>query len=141
VCVYLGAITAGLAAGTLAPAMADRIEILLWPVLGLLLYATFTQVPLTHLPGAFRDVRFIGAVLTGSFLLVPLLVAALLPLVPAEPHLHAPRRRRHTAGTGRHADQPARAVWPAAGPAPDLHGPHVRRDSRRRQIWLACSSP
>lgn len=85
VLVYLGAIVAGLATGTLAPALAGRLEIFLWPVLGLLLYATFTQVPLTHLPDAFRDVRFIGAVLTGNFVVVPLLVAVLLPLVPAEP--------------------------------------------------------
>jgi ACR3 family arsenite efflux pump ArsB len=57
----------------------------LWPVLGVLLYATFAQVPLTHLPDAFRDLKFIGAVLGGNFVLVPLLVAALLPLLPAEP--------------------------------------------------------
>jgi arsenite transporter len=83
--VYLGAIMAGLFTGTLAPALAGRLEVLLWPLLGLLLYVTFTQVPLTHLPDAFRDVRFIGAVLTGNFVFVPLLVAVLLPLVPAEP--------------------------------------------------------
>lgn len=83
--VHLGAIVAGLATGALAPALAGAVEILLWPVLGLLLYATFTQVPLTHLSDAFRDVRFIGAVLTGNFVFVPLLVAVLLPLVPADP--------------------------------------------------------
>jgi arsenite transporter len=83
--VYLGAIVAGLATGTLAPALAGHTEILLWPVLGVLLYATFTQVPLTHLPDAFRDMRFVGAVLAGNFVFVPLLVAALLPLVSDEP--------------------------------------------------------
>jgi arsenite transporter len=83
--VYLGAIVAGLATGTLAPALAGHTEILLWPVLGVLLYATFTQVPLTHLPDAFRDMRFVGAVLAGNFFFVPLLVAALLPLVSDEP--------------------------------------------------------
>lgn len=83
--VYLAAITAGLAVGTWWPAAGSVFEPWLWPVLGVLLYATFTQVPLTHLPDAFRDVKFIAAVLGGNFVLVPLLVAALLVLLPAEP--------------------------------------------------------
>ncbi len=83
--VYLGGIVAGLTTGTLAPAVSSQAEILLWPVLGVLLYATFTQVPLTHLSDAFRDVRFTGAVLAGNFVIVPVVVAILLPLVPAEP--------------------------------------------------------
>lgn len=83
--IYAGSIGAGLATGTLAPAVGAALEIFLWPLLGLLLYATFTQVPLTHLSTAFRDARFIRAVLGGNFVLVPLLVAALLPLAPAEP--------------------------------------------------------
>jgi ACR3 family arsenite transporter len=83
--VYLGAITAGLTVGTLWPAQASAFEPWLWPVLGVLLYATFTQVPLTHLPDALRDVRFMGAVLAGNFLVVPLLVAVLLTLLPAAP--------------------------------------------------------
>ena len=75
----------GLAVGTVAPALGRLLEPLLWPVPGTLLYVTFTQVPLTHVPDAFRDVRFMGAVLTGNFVLVPLLVAALLPLLPDGP--------------------------------------------------------
>jgi arsenite transporter len=82
---YLVAILAGLAAGAAAPALSPLLEAVLWPALGLLLYTTFTQVPLTHLPEAFRDRRFMGAVLAGNFLIVPLAVWALLALAPPDP--------------------------------------------------------
>ena len=82
---YLAAIATGLALGASAPAVAPVFEAVLWPVLGALLYATFTQVPLVHLEAALRDGRFVAAVLGGNFLAAPLLVAALLPLVPDDP--------------------------------------------------------
>lgn len=83
--VYLAAIVAGLTVGTAAPAFAPFLETALWPALGLLLYATFTQVPLTGLSGAFRDRRFFGAVLVGNFVLIPVLVSGLLLVVPDDP--------------------------------------------------------
>ena len=82
---YLAAIVAGLSLGTSAPALTPAFETVLWPVLGLLLYTTFTQVPLVHVSRALRDRRFMAAVLAGNFVLVPLLVAALLALAPADP--------------------------------------------------------
>jgi len=83
--VYVSAILIGLVVGTAAPTFGPAFEAASWPALGVLLYTTFAQVPLIHLPHAFRDVRFMGAVLAGNFVLVPLVVAALLPLVPDEP--------------------------------------------------------
>ncbi|MFN4282314.1 MAG: arsenic resistance protein [Alphaproteobacteria bacterium] len=83
--IYLAAILVGLALGSIAPGMSDPFEALLWPALGFLLYATFTQVPLTHLPDAFRDRRFMGAVLIGNFLLVPFLVWGLFVFLPDDP--------------------------------------------------------
>lgn len=62
-------------------------ESLLWPVLVMLLYATFIQVPLLHLREALRDYRFLLAIVVGNFLVLPLLVAALLPMLPADPAL------------------------------------------------------
>lgn len=82
---YLVATAAGLGAGTSAPALVGPAEALLWPVLACLLLATFTQVPLTHVADGVRDLRLLGALLFGNFVLVPLLVAALWPLVPADP--------------------------------------------------------
>ncbi|WP_072393921.1 bile acid:sodium symporter [Hyphomicrobium sp. CS1GBMeth3] len=80
--VYLAAIVVGLVLGSVAPGLAPILDGLLWPSLAALLYVTFTQVPLAHLPAAFRDLRFITAVLGGNFLLLPVLVWGLLALVP-----------------------------------------------------------
>ncbi len=82
---YLAAIGAGLSAGAAAPEAASTLDTLLWPTLAVLLYATFTQVPLTHIAAAFRDGRFMGAQLFGNFIVVPLVVWALLLAVPDEP--------------------------------------------------------
>src|SRR5699024_10056293 len=82
---YLTAILLGLLLGGTAPGLGPALELLLWPSLGLLLYVTFIQVPLNHLPDSLRDLRFITAVLLANFILVPLLVLALLPLVPDHP--------------------------------------------------------
>ena len=76
--IYLAAISFGLGLGVVVPGVAPLLDTLLWPVLALLLFATFVQVPLWHLPAAFRDHRFIAAVLIGNFLLVPLLVALMI---------------------------------------------------------------
>jgi arsenite transporter len=82
---YLTAVLAGLALGGAAADLAAPLEALLWPVLGLLLYATFTQVPLGRLPEAFREGRFMAALLLGNFVLLPPVVAALAALLPDQP--------------------------------------------------------
>ena len=82
--VYLAAIAAGLATGALLPAAGPVFGALLWPVLAALLYATFVQVPLLHLREAFADRRFMAAVLTGNFVLVPLVVWGMVQWLPDE---------------------------------------------------------
>jgi len=62
-------------------------EALLWPLLVLLLYATFVQVPLLHLSAAFRDHRFSAAMLLGNFVVLPALVWAMLQWLPDDPAL------------------------------------------------------
>ena len=57
-------------------------EAAIYPVLGALLYATFLQVPFADFTAAFRDVRFLTAVLVVNFVAVPLVVAALVLLLP-----------------------------------------------------------
>ncbi|WP_302141370.1 arsenic resistance protein [Halomonas alkalicola] len=84
--VYLVAILAGLGLGLASPSVTGSLDRLLWPLLGLLHYATFTQVPLTRLSLAFRDWRFLGALLTGNFVIIPLMLGVMawwLPLAPA----------------------------------------------------------
>jgi ACR3 family arsenite efflux pump ArsB len=85
--IYLAAIAAGLVLGSARPALGPAFESLLWPVLAALLYATFVQVPLLHVRDAFRDRRFVLAVLIGNFVLVPLAVWATLPWLPDDPAL------------------------------------------------------
>lgn len=80
-------ILAGLLLGGHFPELAPLFESLLWPVLAVLLYATFVQVPLLHVREAFRDRRFLLANLAGNFLLIPLLLWLTLPLLPADPAL------------------------------------------------------
>lgn len=85
--IYLSALLLGLVAGSRWSALAPGFEMLLWPILAFLLCATFVQVPLLHLRLAFRDLRFTAAMLTGNFIALPLLVWALIQLLPADPAL------------------------------------------------------
>lgn len=85
VLVFLTAIGFGLMAGTHNPAWVAPLETMLWPVLGLLLYTTFTQVPLVHLGDAFSDSDFLKAAVIGNFLLIPLVAWGLTSLAPDEP--------------------------------------------------------
>ena len=83
--VYLVAIIIGLAIGSVAPGLAPTFELLLWPGLALLLYATFTQVRLDQLPAAFKDGAFNSSALIGNFVVLPVLVWGVLLLVPDDP--------------------------------------------------------
>lgn len=85
--VYLVAILIGLGFGAALPGVAIRLEPLLWPLLALLLFATFSQVALLRLTAAFRDLRFVATAMAGNFLLLPLLVWGMLALMPADPAL------------------------------------------------------
>lgn len=85
--IYLAAIGVGLLLGSVAPGIAPGFEALLWPVLAALLYTTFVQVPLLHVRDAFRDRRFLLAILLGNFVLIPLLVWLALQLLPDDPAL------------------------------------------------------
>ncbi|MFC3983495.1 arsenic resistance protein [Streptosporangium jomthongense] len=74
---YLVAIAAGAFAGLAAPRIAPALERAINPVLALLLFATFLAVPMAEIGRAFRDVRFLVAVLVANFGAVPVLVYGL----------------------------------------------------------------
>jgi len=86
--IYLVAIMCGLVSGAAWPGIGPYLEMWLWPVLAVLLYATFVQVPLLHIRDAFGDRRFVLAAMTGNFVLVPLVVWFMLQWLPADPALH-----------------------------------------------------
>jgi arsenite transporter len=61
------------------------LESALLPVLGLLLYATFTQVPMSRLRNAFTDSRFLAAAIMGNFVVIPGISWGLLHITPDDP--------------------------------------------------------
>ncbi|MGM0833312.1 MAG: arsenic resistance protein [Pseudomonadota bacterium] len=88
---YLGFICLGLTLGLVAPLLASSLEQLLWPLLGILLYATFTQIPLLHIKQSVTDKRFMAALLIGNFIIIPALLGALvLSLLVLGLPLHPP---------------------------------------------------
>lgn len=76
VALYVTAILLAALVGTLL-APAERLDVAITPVLGLLLFATFLAVPLTRLGAALRDGRFMAALLVLNFVVVPVVVLAL----------------------------------------------------------------
>ncbi|MCO8167480.1 arsenic resistance protein [Pseudomonas sp. 21LCFQ02] len=80
---FIAVLLAGASAFAL-PATAE-LEALINPALAFMLFVTFLQVPVAELGQAFTRLRFLGALLTANFIVVPLLVFALLPLMPADP--------------------------------------------------------
>lgn len=80
--IYLGCILTGLIVGLESPDMASRVELAVWPLLGLLLYATFTQIPLIHISRGIRDFRFVAGLLFGNFVVIPMVVGSLVSILP-----------------------------------------------------------
>jgi ACR3 family arsenite efflux pump ArsB len=83
--VYAAALLLGAALGLALPRLGSALEVLIYPVLGVLLYATFLQVPFRELRGAFTHGRYMAAVLALNFLIVPAVVWLLARLAPQEP--------------------------------------------------------
>lgn len=82
--IYFGTIVVAAVAALLAPATAI-LEVGINPALAVMLFATFLQVPLAELRRVFTQVRFIAALLTANFIVVPLLVAGLVQFLPPDP--------------------------------------------------------
>lgn len=82
---YLTFIVLGLALGMGAPAFAEPLEQLLWPLLGILLYATFSQIPLLHIARSFKDTRFMAALMVGNFIVIPAFLALIVTWLPLPP--------------------------------------------------------
>ncbi|WP_339649664.1 arsenic resistance protein [Halopseudomonas pelagia] len=85
--IYLCAVALGLLIGTFAPEVAPYLTPLLWPLLGLLLYATFVQVPLLRLRQSLTDKPFVFALMIGNFILLPLAAWILVHWLPENPAL------------------------------------------------------
>lgn len=81
--IYFAAVAAAVATALLVPG-ATAWEGAINPALALMLYVTFLQVPLGGLGRSLGNGRFLAALSLANFVAVPLLVAAMLPLMPAD---------------------------------------------------------
>ncbi|WP_354261503.1 bile acid:sodium symporter [Agrococcus sp. UYP10] len=70
VALYLVAIVAGVALGLTAPG-SQGLEVFINPSIAVLLFVTFLGVPFAQLARAFRDLRFLSALLVLNFVAVP----------------------------------------------------------------------
>lgn len=82
--VYLGAVALGAGVGLIWPEGSQQLDVLVWPTLGLLLYATFTQMNLADVPRSLKDTRFLLAAVVGNFLIIPAVVFGIVSLLPSD---------------------------------------------------------
>lgn len=85
--VYAVALAIGAGLGLWRPTFGESLEFLISPVLAVLLYGMFSQIPFLHLREAFANRRFTVALLTVNFVVVPVLVWLLSRLLPQHPPL------------------------------------------------------
>ncbi|MEK4425728.1 arsenic resistance protein [Solibacillus sp. FSL K6-1523] len=64
---------------------AANLEWLISPLIEVLMYSMFTQIPFLKLREAISNIRFIGALLIGNFIAVPIIVWVLIILFPLSP--------------------------------------------------------
>jgi len=84
--IYFAAILLAVAASSAIPAT-TALEPSINPALAFMLFVTFLQVPLVELAAAFRNGRFLTALLVTNFIAVPMLVVGLIWFAPDEPML------------------------------------------------------
>ncbi|MDR7068092.1 ACR3 family arsenite efflux pump ArsB [Pseudoxanthomonas japonensis] len=82
--IYFGALVVGFVLAMLIPGT-GRLEAAINPALGVMLFVTFLQVPLARIRASLSNLRFMSALLVANFIVIPLLVALVLPFFPADP--------------------------------------------------------
>lgn len=85
--IYAAALAIGAGLGLWRPTFGENLELLISPVLAVLLYGMFAQIPFLHLREAFSNRRFTAALLTVNFVVAPVLVWLLSRLLPQHPPL------------------------------------------------------
>ena len=85
--VYAVALAIGAGLGLWRPTFGVSLEFLISPVIAILLYGMFTQIPFLQLREAFANRRFTTALLTVNFVVVPVLVWLLSRFLPDHPPL------------------------------------------------------
>lgn len=85
VAVYAGAVLLAAGVGVGRPGSATLLEAVIDPVIAVLLYVTFLEIPFVRLRRAFTNGRFIAAALGMNFIVVPIVVWGLTRFLPPEP--------------------------------------------------------
>lgn len=83
--VYAVAVALAMGVGVVRPEVAPFIQRFIDPVLAVLLYVTFLEIPFVRLRRAFSNRRFMAAALGMNFLVVPVVVWILTRFLPQEP--------------------------------------------------------
>ena len=84
---YAVALAVGMGLGLWNSSFGASLEYLISPVLALLLYSMFAQIPFLQLREAFANKRFTAALLLVNFIIVPIVVWLLSLLLPEHPPL------------------------------------------------------
>jgi len=82
--IYFAAVILALIIASLTP-NTSVLEASINPALALMLYVTFLQVPLVEMKQAFKQVRFLFALLIANFFIVPVFVMLLVRLTVTDP--------------------------------------------------------
>lgn len=82
---YAVAVILAIGTGLGQPGASSVLESLINPVLAVLLYVTFLEIPFVRIRRAFRNRRFMLAALGMNFLVVPVVVFGLTRFLPQEP--------------------------------------------------------
>lgn len=85
VALYAVAVLFAIGLGLGVPTASSVLEPLINPVLAVLLYVTFLEIPFVRIRRAFRNGRFMGAALGMNFVVVPVVVFGLTRFLPQEP--------------------------------------------------------
>jgi len=85
VSLYAVAVLLAVGVGLGQPSAGTMLESLINPVLAVLLYVTFLEIPFVRIRQAFRDRQFMLAALGMNFLIVPVVVFGLTRFLPREP--------------------------------------------------------
>lgn len=87
IAVYAVSVLLAVGIGLARPAAAPFLERLITPVLAVLLYVTFLEIPFGRFRAAFTNGRFMAGALGINFLVVPIVVYGLTRVLPQEPVL------------------------------------------------------
>ncbi|PQP83636.1 arsenic resistance protein [Paenibacillus sp. PCH8] len=82
---YVVALFVGAALGLGNPVWGDLLHYTVSPVLAVLLYSMFVQIPFLQLKDSMSNLRFIGALLVANFVIVPVVVWLLTLVFPQTP--------------------------------------------------------